>query len=63
MKKQTLKNLSLHKKTISSLEGLQKVHGGDDSFWPETVKFCPIPPEPEPLPPTKFPGDVCDIPT
>jgi len=62
MKKHSIKNLSLHKKTISSLEKLQTVNGGVDSFWPETLKFCPKPPqEPEPLPATKFPGDVCDV--
>ncbi|AXG69096.1 hypothetical protein KORDIASMS9_01315 [Kordia sp. SMS9] len=48
MKKQTFKNLVVHKKTISSLETLQKIHGGEDSFWPETLKFCPAPPDPSP---------------
>ena len=61
MKKKSFKNLAFQKKTISNLENVQKANGGKDSFWPETVKFCPIPPEPEPIPPTVFPGDVCPI--
>jgi len=59
MKKQTLKSLALHKKTISNLEKLQSVQGGADSFWPESVKFCPIPPadpDPQPIPDSFFPN-------
>lgn len=40
MKKQKLHNLVLHKKTISSLEELQHVHGGANAQDPLTVKSC-----------------------
>jgi hypothetical protein len=56
MKKQTLRNLSLNKKTVSNLEVLTQLKGGATD-WPDTAKYCPIPPAPEPtpIPATWFP--------
>jgi len=39
MKKRSLKNLALNKKSISSLKN-NLVGGAVDSHWPDTVKFC-----------------------
>lgn len=39
MKKRSLKNLALNKKSISSFKN-EVVGGAADSHWPETAKFC-----------------------
>lgn len=49
MKKQSLNNLSLNKKTISSLKILSNIKGGWTD-WPETAKYCPITSKPDPTP-------------
>ncbi|WP_298517184.1 hypothetical protein [uncultured Kordia sp.] len=57
MKKQTLKSLALHKKTVSNLDRLNEVKGGASGttsyltdFLKTLVIACPKPQEPEPLP-------------
>jgi len=40
MKKKSLKNLTLNKKSISKLQSHSQVGGTD---WPDTAKYCPLP--------------------
>ena len=57
MKKKSIKNLHLNKRSISTLRGLTKIKGGFTD-WPETAKLCPVPapqePEPEPAGPIEL---------
>ena len=51
MKKKAIKNLSLHKKTVSNLETLRNLQGGGDNWWLYSfIMTCPPDPEPEPGP-------------
>jgi hypothetical protein len=52
MKKKAIKNLSLHKKTVSNLETLGNLQGGEGNPWwlVSFIRMCPPDPEPDPTP-------------
>lgn len=57
MKKQTLKSLSLNRKTVSNLETLKHLQGGENPWWLVSfIRACP--PDPTPAPPEPTPASV-----
>jgi hypothetical protein len=56
MKKKNLKSLSLHKKTVSNLETLRNIQGGEGNPWwlVSFIRACPPDPPAPPPDPTPY---------